>query len=329
MLVLTSCKKGGHSAPQTDTSNKYSILKDYMVANNFDLEKILGGTGMPSPSFVVSAPTSQTGVDAFLATYYIMDIRLPADYNAGKLTGAINVEFKNILTAGATATKPILVVCYSGNESAYATALLRMYGKRDAVALRWGMSGWNSTYANHPNGWNNRTANIIDFDKNHFWSVPNSPAPATEIFLPPNVVLPATAGEAIFKARIEAVVAEGFKGVSASTVRNSPRDYFINAYLSNTDYLAFGHILIAQRIQPFNLAGTLTGNLTNLNIHSSFRVAVYCHTGQTSGVVTAWLRVLGYDSYSLTYGMNALWHTNPAWGTSVNKWTTAHPIGLN
>ena len=44
----------------------------------------------------------------------------------------------------------------------------------------------------------------------------------------------------------------------------------------------------------------------------------YCYTGQTSAVVTATLRVLGYDAYTMTFGMNGLYNTNPQWAT--NQW---------
>ena len=53
----------------------------------------------------------------------------------------------------------------------------------------------------------------------------------------------------------------------------------------------------------------------------------YCYTGQTSAVVTAYLRVLGYDAYSLTFGMNGIWNENPAW--VLNKWNDAIPVGLD
>ena len=34
--------------------------------------------------------------------------------------------------------------------------------------------------------------------------------------------------------------------------------------------------------------------------------------------MTACLRVLGYDAYTLTFGMNGMFNTNPAWST--NQW---------
>lgn len=326
MLLLTSCDRG-EELVITDTTNKYPTLKDYMIANNFDLQHVLGGTGMPSPSFVVDPPADQGAVDAFLATYYVMDIRAAVDFAEGKIPGATNVSFTNILTATASVTKPILVVCYTGNQATYATTLLRLYGKRDAVALKWGMSGWNAFFANKTTGYTSRIGNIAVGNAN--WNPANTVAPANSTFAAPNLILPPTIGEAILKARVEKVVSEGFKSATASAILTTPTDYFINNYFSATDFAAYGHVKGAYRIQPYNLAGTLTGNLTNLNLDPSKKIATYCYTGQTSGVISAWLRVLGYDAYSITFGMNGFWNDNPGWGTNANKWTATKPKTLN
>jgi rhodanese-related sulfurtransferase len=327
ILLLTSCDRGDDPAPPTDTTNKYTILKDYMVGSSYDLQHVMGGTGLPSPSFVVDPPADQTAVDAFLAPYFVMDIRAAADFATGRIPGATNVLFSNILTATASVTKPILVVCYTGNQATYATALLRMYGKRDAVALKWGMSGWNPLFATQTNGYTSKIGNIAVGNAN--WNPANTAAPTNATYGTPNIILPATVGDAILKARVEAVVAAGFKSASVSAVLTTPTDYFINNYFSSADFAAYGHVKGAVRVQPFNLAGTLTGNLTNLNLDPTKKIATYCYTGQTSGIVTAWLRVLGYDAYSITFGMNGFWNDNPGWGTNGNKWTASKPKTLN
>jgi rhodanese-related sulfurtransferase len=36
------------------------------------------------------------------------------------------------------------------------------------------------------------------------------------------------------------------------------------------------------------------------------KVAVYCWTGQTSGHLVPYLRILGYDAKSVKYGVNAM-----------------------
>ena len=129
-------------------------------------------------------------------------------------------------------------------------------------------------------------------------------------------------GAEILRKRVEAVVAEGFKTAANADVIASPSNYFINNYFNETDYTGFGHITGAHRILPLTLAN---GEYKNLD--SSAKVVTYCYTGQTSAVVTACLRVLGYDAYSLTYGMNGLSHSSSQWAS--NHWgVDSHAKGL-
>jgi rhodanese-related sulfurtransferase len=51
------------------------------------------------------------------------------------------------LTTAASATKPILVVCYTGQSAGHAVVALRLSGYSDAKVLKWGMSGWRSDLA--------------------------------------------------------------------------------------------------------------------------------------------------------------------------------------
>ena len=108
----------------------------------------------------------------------------------------------------------------------------------------------------------------------------------------------------------------------ATDALNNPVDYQINNYFTETDYLGFGHIVDANRINPLLLSDA---SITGLNPVA--KVITYCYTGQTSAVVTAYLGVLGYDAYSLKFGMNGLYHSNSAWES--NKWSEANtPVGL-
>ena len=307
-LLLTSCDRGDDVVgPVAEPS--FTTLKNYMVSNDFDLDKI--DTNTASEKFVVGAP-AEADLAGFLAKYYIIDIRAAADFSANHIDGAKNVAFSNILTEGAAADaagKPVLVVCYTGQTACYATSLMRMYGYTHTRALKWGMSGWNQATAGP---WNGKIgANSADGHAN--WSF--SAAPTNFTFDEPTISSYSTDGSVILKERVEQVVTDGFKTVSGSDVLASPGNYFINNYFSEADYSGFGHIANAYRINPLTLAGN---QYLNLNPDANAKIATYCYTGQTSAVVTAWLRVLGYDAYSLTYGVNGLYNTNPAF--SSNQW---------
>jgi len=316
-LFLSSCDRGDDIVGGGTSATTFSLLKDYMVANNLDADKVqVNADGL---KFVVGAPADAgVALDEFLAKYYIIDIRSNADFTSkGHIEGAKNVAFTDILTeAPNSGGKPILVVCYTGQTACYATSLLRMYHPdySDTQALKWGMSGWNAATAGP---WNGKIgANEADSHTN--WSY--SAAPANLPFDPPTLSSFSIDGSEILKERVEQVVADGFGGaasvatVNGIDVLNTPIDYFVNNYFSEVDYAGFGHIANAYRIKE-NLLLSTNGNL---GLNSKTKIASYCYTGQTSAVLTAWLRVLGYDAYSMLFGMNGIYNTNPVWAT--NQW---------
>ncbi|MFD2518310.1 rhodanese-like domain-containing protein [Salinimicrobium flavum] len=313
-LSLTSCDRGDElEDSNVVTTPAFELMTDYMVQNGLDINNVL--TNKDGQSFVVGAP-AEADLAAFLNTYYIMDIRSSADFLTAHINGAQNVAFKDILTTAATTTKPILIVCYTGQTACYATALLRLYGYPNTRALKWGMSGWN---AGHAGPWN---SNINDIAKNSpNWTYGSAPANVT--YGDPKISTTLTNGEAILKERVEKVVAEGFQGVNPGDVLNNPGGYFINNYFSEADYSGFGHISSAYRIQPLTLADDSYKSLDPL----ANTIVTYCYTGQTSAVLTATLRVLGYNAASLKFGMNGLYNSNPAFKS--NQWQgDSHPKNL-
>lgn len=286
-FVFTGCKE------TSDEVDEYLEMTDYMKANNMDLDKL-------ATSFVVGAPADSAASVTFLSGKYVIDLRSAADFAAGHVNGAINVAFTGILTEAAKATKPILVVCYTGQTATYASTLLRMYGYPDATALKWGMSGWNAKY----DKW---TANCKDLTNATNW---NTTATEASTFASPTLATGQATGEAILKARVEAVVAAGFKSIAPADVLGTPANYYVNNYISAEHYAGFGHVAGAVRVQPLLLADN---SVTKLN--PAKEIVTYCYTGQTSGVVTAWLNVLGYNAKSMLWGLNGVTTSNTFWTT--------------
>ena len=124
-------------------------------------------------------------------------------------------------------------------------------------------------------------------------------------------------GATILKSRVELVVAEGFKTANNALVLENPSNYFINNFFSATsnDYTGFGHFTGAYRVNPLLLSDNTYQHIDPV---AGAKVVTYCYTGQTSAVMTAWLRVLGYDAYSLSFGMNGLYHSSDNWKS--NQW---------
>lgn len=300
-LLLSSCED-----KTTDTVDASEVLTEYLKTSSMDLADVIGTKGTAT-FFVMGAPA-----DGNLDAKWIMDIRSAADFAKGHIVGANNVAFPDILSSAANADKPILVVCYTGQTACFATTLLRLYGYESTQALKWGMSGWNSEFSAK---WDNSVADIVDGNPN--WSYAS--APSNSVYELPSFNNLAVEGVSLLKERVEAVVAEGFKTVSASDVLTTPSDYQVNNFFSEAHYNLFGHIKDANRINPLLLTD---GSIKGLNPDA--KVVTYCYTGQTSAVVTAFLRVLGYDAHSLSFGMNALSNNNAGWGTPedavTNQW---------
>jgi rhodanese-related sulfurtransferase len=300
-FTFVSCKDEEVVEPAFETMTKY------MVENDLDLPSILtynsNGTAI---GFVVGAPATADLVPAFLAKYYILDIRAAADFANGHLDGAKNIVFADILTEAASAgAKPILMVCYTGQTACYATSLLRLYGYRNAQALKWGMSGWNADF----DKWTASVASIAQGHAN--WSF--DAAPANVKYEKPVINENSTDGAAILEARVEAVVAAGARTVAAQDVIDNPNNYFVNNYFSEADFGNFGHVKGARRINPLTIADDIM-----YNIDPAAKVVTYCYTGQTSAIITAYLNVLGYDAYSLLFGMNKFFNSSTAW--TSNQW---------
>ncbi len=288
-ISFTGCKD---SVTDSNVGN-YDVLTTYLKASNLDLNTI-------TTSFVMSAPA-----DGNVSSKWVMDIRSATDFAAAHITGAYNVAFKDILSAAATADKPILVVCATGQTACYATSLLRLYGYPDAQALKWGMSGWNTTF----DKW---TASCKDLTTGTNWTTDVTDAGSFE---DPDWTSSITDGATLLQERVEAVVAAGFKTVSNTDVLATPANYYINNYFSEAHYTGFGHVKGAVRINPL-----LIDDCSKLNPKA--KVVTYCYTGQTSAVVTAYLNVLGFEAYSLTFGVNGMTYTNPFWttGSVTNHW---------
>lgn len=306
-MVFTSCKE--------ETSEKISafdVMTTYMAANSLDLNNIIGTKGQPD-FFVTKAPSDAADITSWAQGFYIMDIRASADYTKGFIPGAKNVKFTDILTEAAKAgDKPILVVCYSGQSACFATSLLRLYGYPKTKALKWGMSSWNNTCASHDFGWNNGTGDHVAGNAN--WKTSGAPA-ANQTFAYPSFSATSTDGQAILKERVEAIVAGGFKGVKGTDVLTTPANYHINNFFPETDFDAFGHFDGAYRIKPVTIVGD---EIKYLN--PEMPVVTYCYTGQTSAVISAFLRVVGYDAVSLKNGMNSINNSHAHWPTVKNQW---------
>jgi len=282
LLFVLSCKDDD-PAPAT---GKFAELSTYLQDNGLDLTNMIDG-------WITAAPATAAEVPAFLSGYHVMDIRSAAHFAEGHIEGAVNTTLTSIVADASGITKPILVVCYSGQGAGHATIALRLSGHINAKVLKWGMSGWNS----NNDSWSTKTSNFAATHTN--WTLPAAPVSPVVHDYP--AITSTETGAALLAERVETMTTKGFQGIASVDVVGTPSNYFINNFWSVDDNAHYGHISTAIRNSTFNLA-----NDGFKDLDPSKQVVTYCWTGQTSSMITAYLTVLGYDAKSLLNGSNSM-----------------------
>lgn len=284
-LFHTGCSKT-KEAPKT--INEAEILAQYIVNSDNPLENHKEQT-LIDASIVNSNILSGTD-------QYVIDTRKEEDYEEGHIKGAVNVSIKKVLehyeTNNLKSKKIVVVACYSGHTASWVTSLLHMMGYTNVRIMKWGMSSWNSKTSKPRN-----SKMIGTLASSGFVQIP-TPKPAKGKL--PKLNTGKTTAKDILRARVETVFAEG--SAIAKISNNKISNHFIANYWKPEEY-NWGHIEGAVQYSP-KKAFTLDDDLKTLPTDK--KIAVYCHTGQASALVVAYLRVLGYDAKFIAYGVNGM-----------------------
>jgi rhodanese-related sulfurtransferase len=287
-FVLAGCKKDDDDDPTPATPTAFETLTSYMISNNMDVDVVI------SDWITDAAAVNAKGSDA----YYIIDIRSEADFNLGHIEGAVNSTLGGILDKAAMATKPILVVCYTGQTAGHGVMALRLSGYTDAKVLKWGMAGWTADLSSP---WENNIGDEADNYPASWAAAPGNITTPLVFSSVPNIQSTSTDGATILAERVSALLSNGFNKIANTDVLTSPSSYFINNYWAMTDVEHYGNIQPAYRLLPFTLADG-----TYMNLDPSKEIVNYCWTGQTSSMLTAYMYILGYNAKSLLFGTNGM-----------------------
>lgn len=212
----------------------------------------------------------------------IIDIRKPEDYAAGHLKGAYNVPYGPAVAEALTRIPddvPVYVNCYTGQTSSQTVALLNVAGK---------------FATNIQGGWKNAISVEEGFEK--YVDTTESVLPDETYDVDPAI---ASAIADYYKEATSNPIASFNFQVEAlkELVDAESEDYTILSIRQAADYDK-GHIAGAINI-PFGKG--MQEQLAQLPADKP--VVVYCYTGQTSSQTTAILRMMGYEAYSLQFGM--------------------------
>ncbi len=291
-ILVTSCKKD-EAEPKI---NEAQVLVEYLESANSPLMKDYVSTDMPSIMAASEVKTLNT-----TSQVYIIDIRTAVDFNAGHIANAHNVALADILTHIealdlSTYTK-VAIVCYTGQTAGFTASLLRIMGYDKVYSMKWGMCAWHTDFASR---WNNTIAAGNAYSS-QFTTTATAKGPMGEL---PELATGKKTGQEILEARVSTLLTEGFSAASVTnaTVFGGLTNYYIVNYWSAAHY-AIGHIPGAIQYTPKE---TLKLSVDLKTLPTDKQIAVYCYTGQTSAFLAAYLRLLGYDAKSISYGANGM-----------------------
>ena len=305
LFAFYSCDKDDETVV-----NEAEVLVNYLESADSPLGKDYVSTDMPSITIAEDVHTlNVTG------KVYIMDIRSADDFITGHIPNAVNVALGDIFThldgMDLSSYDKVVIVCYSGQTASFAASLLRIMGYDKVYSLKWGMCSWHTDFAG---SWPSHIGNTY---ATSFTADATAKGEAGDL---PELTTGFTTGQEILEARADAVLLEGFSKVTNATVFGSPTDYYIVNYWSEAHYTNPGHYPGAIQYTP-KLSMQLAEDLKTLPTDK--KIAVYCYTGQTSAYLTAYLRLLGYDAYSVLYGANGMIYDALETSGADHQWTDA------
>ncbi len=290
-LLIFSCTK------DPDPVNEADVLVKYLESADSPLHKDFVNSDLPT---IIAADEVKTLNET--NQVYIIDIRTAADFALGHIKNAHNVATADALThiegVNLTPFTKVAVVCYTGQTAGFVASLLRIMGYDKVYSMKWGMCSWNSFFASK---WNTAIATGNAYQAQFT---------ATETVKAAKGTLPVlstgkTTGLDILKARVNALLAEGFTpaSVNTTTLFGNLTGYYVVNYWPAAQYTDPGHIPGSIQYTPKESIKLATDLMT---LPTDKPVAVYCYTGQTSAFLVAYLRLLGYDAKSVLYGTNGM-----------------------
>jgi rhodanese-related sulfurtransferase len=288
-ILFSGC---GTGKKQQDEGNadKFEALISYIESNHDFINTD------ESPA-VVGADEVMKNINGNI---HIIDIRTPEDYNSGHVSGSVNVAFKDLINYFEQKINPasfdhIYVFSSDGQASFFSTGLLQLLGYKNVHPVRYGMSAWDKGIADQY--W------LKKISSKYSAEMTTEPFPIPQSGEYPVINSEFTDGYDILRERAEQLLQQPFIKYVADidVVIADPSKYHIVCYWKEEYYNA-GHITGAIHYVPKK---SLSRNTYLNTLPLNKPILVYCNSGNHSSTVSAYLRILGYDAYSLHYGTNS------------------------
>lgn len=299
LFTQTSCNE--EDSDNEIIINEAEVLVKYLEANGNVIN-----TFFNTPQQTIEATEVKSNLDAN-ADQYIIDIRSAADFAAGHIQGAINVDASDVYnhykTFNLENKELVVIVCHSGQGSGWVNSLLRTAGYTNTRDLKWGMCSWNKATSDF---WTN-SSNVNNSRQTELVTTPSQKPEVGEL---PTLTTGKTDPIEILEKRVESVFAEGLTIVKMTNlpIFTSPDDYFIINYWPDEHY----NLMHVPGAIQYTSNTDLSFDTYLKTLPTDKKIAVYCYTGHTSAHVAAYLRVLGYDAKTVLQGVNGMnWENMP------------------
>lgn len=287
---LMACGSAPDTSSDVKTVDEAAVLIKYLEEN---------GNYINSPQ----VPANIDAVDVYnnlTRNILIIDIRDAASFSEGHIKGALNIEPDSLLNYFEQVIEPngfdtIVFVCDIGARSAFVTGVFRLLGYNNVYSMKFGLSAWNSRYANSL--WmanlSSHLESELTIENNTLPEQTYSPVLNTG-FSQPYLIL---------RERARVILSDSLKKyfIGIDQVAGNYSKYFIIKYwpekLNHLPQLPGSYSFIPKK--------SLSSDASLYKIPTDKPVVVYCNSATHGSFVVAFLRLLGYEAYSLRYGTNA------------------------
>ncbi len=261
-------------------------------------------------------------VNSGLNFFKIIDLRAEQKYLNGHIPNSVNVSrdsIFNYVENNIPDSILVVLVSESGQLSGYISSLFWLAGYNNIYSLTFGMASWHSDFAAEVFDELNLISSSLDITKT------NQEYAKLDFQSLPEITLK-------YPSNMQQSLLERIKGVANQTFMSEK----IGAGSDNPYLICYGHINLykAHSIEGSDaghghpIGAVLYRDALVYDLRSSNdlqtlppkrKIVIYTFSGQLSAYVVAYLRVLGYDAYSLKYGASLFAYKRLLWGESTNE----------
>ena len=230
---------------------------------------------------------------------HLIDLRPVSEYEEGHLPGTVNIPAEELLSYFENVIDPasfdtIVLISADGQDAFFATTLLRILGYDNVYGLRLGMA-WHRRYSD----------DIIRsrLSSKYEDRLSTAPPPEKNEYSYPVINTNHSDGYSLIRERVEELLKNDIRNyrISASELFEKADSFYIINYWPLQEY-EIGHIPGAYQYNPKKSLARAEDLLT---VPPDRPVVIYCHQGNMSASATAYMRLLGYEVFSMEFGTNS------------------------